>query len=120
MKNLDVKKATKIKIAETMIVPTVTYGTKSWTVKNRERKQIDAFELWTWRRISPVPWTEGRTNLSVLDEVKPKSSLEATILQLRLLYFHHIMTAEGSLEQDIYAWKGCRIQEAGKNTDALA
>jgi len=63
MKDQDVKKATKIKIAETMIFPTVTYGSEGWTVRKGERKKIDAFGLWTWQRISQVPWTERRTNL---------------------------------------------------------
>ena len=80
MKDQDVKKATKIKIAETVIFPTVTYGNESWTVSEKERKKIDAFELWMWRRILRVPWTEKRTNLSVLEEVKPKRSLEVTRL----------------------------------------
>ena len=80
MKNQDVKKATKIKIAETVIFPTVTYGSESWMVRKKERKKIDAFELWTWTRILRVPWTEKRMIFSVLEEVKPKRSLEATIL----------------------------------------
>jgi len=60
MKDQDVKKATKIKIAETIIFPTVTYGSESWTMRKRERKKIDAFELWMWRRILRVPWTENK------------------------------------------------------------
>jgi hypothetical protein len=90
----DVRKATKIKIAETVIFPAVTYGSESWTVRKKERKKIDAFELWTWRKILQVPWTEKGTNFSVLEEVKPKRSLEAAILR-------HVMRAEGSLERDI-------------------
>jgi hypothetical protein len=101
MKDRDVKKATKIKIAETITFPTVTYGSESWTVIKKERKEIDAFELWTWRRILRVPWTEGRTNFSVLEEVKPRRSLEATILRLKLRYFDQVMRAKGSLERDI-------------------
>jgi hypothetical protein len=58
MKNQNAKKVTKIKIAESIIFSTVTYGSVSWTVRKRERKKIDAFELWTWRKISRVPWTE--------------------------------------------------------------
>jgi hypothetical protein len=54
-----------------------------------------------WRRILRDPWTEKRTNFSVLEEVKPKQSLEATILQLKLRIFGHFMTANGSLERDI-------------------
>jgi hypothetical protein len=84
MKDWDVKKATKIKIAETIIFPTVTYGSESWTVWKKERKEVDAFELWMWRRILRVPWIEKRTNFSVLEDVKPKRSLEATILRLKL------------------------------------
>jgi hypothetical protein len=80
MKDRDVKKATKIKIAETIIFPTVTYGSK----------KIDAFELWTWRRILQVLWMERTMNFSVLAEVQPKRSLEATILRLKLHYVGHI------------------------------
>jgi len=78
MKDRDVKKATKIKIAETVIFPTVTYGSESWTVWKKERKKTDVFELWRGERFYKFP--RQRKNLSVLDEVKPKRSLEVTIL----------------------------------------
>ena len=64
------------------------------------KEKNDAFELWTWRRILRVPWTEKRTNFSVLKDVKPKRSLKATI-QLKLRYFGHVMRAKRSLERDI-------------------
>ena len=114
MKNRDVRKATKIKIAETIIFPTVTYGSESWTVRKRKRKKIDAFELWTWRRILRVPWTEKRTNFSVLEDVKPKRSLEATILRLKLRYFGHVMRAKRSLERDIMIGKVEGHRKEGK------
>jgi hypothetical protein len=114
MKHQDVKEGTKIKIAETVIFPTVTYGSESWTVRKKERKKIDAFELWTWRRILRVPWTEKRTNLSVLEEVKPKRSLEATILRLKLPYFGHVMRAKGSLEWDIMLGQVAGYRRQGK------
>jgi hypothetical protein len=79
----------------------VTYGSERWTVRKKERKEIDSFELWKWRRILRVPWTEKRTNLSVLEDVKPKRSLEETILRLKLRYFGHVMRAKRSLERDI-------------------
>ena len=79
----------------------MTYGSESWTVWEKERKKIYAFELCMWRRILRVPWTEKRTNLSVLEDVKPKRSLEATILRLKLRYFGHVMRAKRSLERDI-------------------
>jgi hypothetical protein len=80
-KDREVMVATKIKIAETIIFPTVTYGSESWTVRREDKKKIDAFELWTWRKILWVPWTERRMNLSVLEEIRPKRSLEATIIR---------------------------------------
>jgi hypothetical protein len=101
MKDQDVEKATKIKIAETIIFLTVTYRSESWTVRKNERKKIDAFELWTWRRILRVPWTENRTNFSVVEDIKPTRSLEVTILRLKLRYFGHVMRAKRSLERDI-------------------
>jgi len=109
MKDRDVKKATKIKIEETIILPTVPYGSESWTALKKERKNIDAFELWRWRRILRVPWTKKRTNLSVLEDVNPKRSLEVTILRLQLRYFGHVMRASH--------WKGTlrleKLQDTG-------
>jgi hypothetical protein len=70
-------------------------------VRKRERKKNDAFELWTWRRILRVSWTEKRTNFSVLEDVKPKRTLEATILRLKLRFFGHVMRAKRSLELGI-------------------
>jgi hypothetical protein len=101
MKDRDMMVATKIKIPETIIFPMVTYESDSWTVQKKDRKKIDNFELWTWRRILQTPWTERRTNLSIMEEVKPKRSLEAMILRLKLCYFGHVMRAKGSPERDI-------------------
>jgi hypothetical protein len=101
MKDQDMTVATKIKIAETIIFPIVTYRSERCMEQKEDRKKIDAFELWTWRRILLGPWTERRRNLSILEEVKPKRSLEATILRLKLRYFGHVMRAKGSLEWDI-------------------
>ena len=99
----------KIKIAETIIFPTVTYGSESWTVRKKGRKKIVAFELRMWRRILRVPWTEKKTNLSVLEDVKPKRSLEATIFRLKLRYFGHVMRAKGH-------WKGTLCLDKLKDT----
>jgi hypothetical protein len=104
MKDQNVKKATKIKIAETIIFPTVTYGSESWTERKRERKKIDAFELWMWRRILLVPWTEKRTNFSVLEDVKSKRSLEATILRLKLTLFWSRHESKKVTGMGHYAW----------------
>jgi hypothetical protein len=68
MKDRDVTVTTKSKIVETIIFPIVTYRSESWTVRKKERKKIDAFELWTWRRMLQTPWTDRRTNASCLIE----------------------------------------------------
>jgi hypothetical protein len=69
--------------------------------ERRKGKKIDAFELWTWRKMLRTPWTDRRTNASVIDEVKPKRSLEAIITQLKLRYFGHVMRTNRTLERDI-------------------
>ena len=66
-----------------------------------ERKKIDAFELWIWRRFLKVPWTAKRTNRFVLDELKPDCSLEALMLKQKLSYFGHVMRVERSMEKTI-------------------
>ena len=112
MKDRDIKKATKIKIAETIIFLTVTYGSESWTVRNKEIKKIDAFEQRMWRRILWVLSTERRTNVSVLEEMQPKRPREATTLW----YYE----SERVIGTGYYAWASCRTQEAGKTTNVLA
>jgi hypothetical protein len=104
-KDRNITKATKIKIAVTIIFPIVTYESESWTMRKREREKIGAFELWTWGRILRVPWTEKRTNFSVLEDVKPKRSLEATILRLKLRYFWSRLESKKFTGTGHYAWK---------------
>ena len=67
------------------------YGCESWTVKKAERRKIDAFELWCWRRLLRVPWTARRSNQSILKAISPGCSLEGLILKLKLQYFGHLM-----------------------------
>ena len=57
-----------------MVFSVVMYGCESWTVKKAERRRIDAFELWCWRRLLRVPWTARRSNLSILKEISPGCS----------------------------------------------
>ena len=61
----------------------------SWTIKKAERGRIDAFELWCWRRLLRVPWTERRSKQSILKEINPEYSLEGLMLKLKLVYFGH-------------------------------
>ena len=66
----------------TMVFPVVMYGCKSWTTEKAERRRIDAFELWYWRRLLRVPWTARRSNQSILKEISPGCSLEGRMLKL--------------------------------------
>ena len=75
------------------------YGCESWTVKKAERRKIDAFELWCWRRLLRVPWTAKRSNQSILNEISPGISLEGMMLKLKLRYFGHLMRRVNSLEK---------------------
>ena len=77
------------------------YGCESWTVKNAERRRIDAFELWCWRRLLRVPWTARRSNHCILKEISPRCSLEGMMLKLKLQYFGHLMRRVDSLEKTL-------------------
>ena len=77
------------------------YGCESWTVKKAERRRIDAFELWCWRRLLRVPWTARRSNRSILEEISPGISLERMMLKLKLKYFGHLMRRVDSLEKTL-------------------
>ena len=77
------------------------YGCKSWTVKKAERRKIDAFELWCWRRLLRVPWTAKRSNQSILKVISPGISLEGMMLKLKLQYFVHLMRRVDSFEKTL-------------------
>ena len=81
----------KVHLVKAMVFPLVTYGCESWTVKKAERRRIDAFELWCWRRLLRVPWTAKRSNQSILKEISRGISLEGMMLKLKLQYFGHLM-----------------------------
>ena len=84
-----------------MVFPVVMYGCESWTVKKSERQRIDAFELWCWRRLLRVPWTERRSNQSILKKISPGCSLEGLMLKLKLQYFGHLMQRTDSMEKTL-------------------
>ena len=77
------------------------YGCESWTVKKAERRKIDAFELWCWRRLLRIPWTERRSNQSILKEISPGCSLEGLMLKLKHQHFGHLMWRVDSLEKTL-------------------
>ena len=84
LKSRDVTLPTKIHLVKAMVFPVVVYGCESRTVKKAERRRIDAFELWCWRRLLRVPWTARRSSQSILKEISPGCSLEGMMLKLKL------------------------------------
>ena len=90
LKSRDITLLTKVCLVKAMVFPVVMYGCESWTVKKAERRRIDAFVLWCWRRLLRVPWTARRSKQSIL-KIKPGCSLEGTMLKLKLQYFGHLM-----------------------------
>ena len=84
-----------------MVFPVVMYGCESWTMKKPERRRIDAFELWCWRRLLRVPWTARRSNQSILKEISPGISLEGMMLKLKLQYFGYLMWRADSFEKTL-------------------
>ena len=96
---------TNVHLVKTMIFPIVMCGCESWTIKKAECQRIGAFELWLWRRLLRVPWTERRSNQSILKEINPKSSLEGLMLRLKLQYFGHLMQRADSLGKTLMLGK---------------
>ena len=99
LKGRDITLPTKVCLVKAMVFPVVTYGYESWTVKKAECRRMDAFELWCWRRCFRVPWTERKSNKSVLKEISPECSLEGLMLKLKLQYFGHLMWRIDSFEK---------------------
>ena len=106
----DIKKqrhyfANKVCLVKAMVFPIVMYGCESWTIKKVERRRIDAFELWCWKRLLRVPWTTRRSNQSILKETSPGYSLEGLMLKLKLQYFGHLMRRANSFEKTLMLGK---------------
>ena len=109
LENRDITLPTKIRLVRAMVFPVVMYGCESWTVKKAERRRIDAFELWCWRRLLRVPWTARRSNQSILKEISPGCSLKGLMLKLKLQYFGHLMQRTDSFEKTLMLEKiDCR------------
>ena len=83
-KSRDITLPTKVCLVKAMVFPVVMYGCESLSVKKAERRRIDAFELWWWRRLLRIPWTARRSNQSILKEISPGISLEGLMLKLKL------------------------------------
>ena len=104
LKSRDITLPKKVGLVKAMVFPVVMYGCESWTIKKAEF-QIDAFELWCWRRLWRVPWTARRSNQSILKEISPEYSSEGLMLKLKLQYFGHLMQRTDSLEKTLMLGK---------------
>ena len=90
LKGRDITLPTKVCLVKAIVFQVVIYGCESWTVKKVERRRIDAFEQWCWRRLLRVPWTPRRSNQSIIKEISPGCSLEGLMLKLKLQYSGHL------------------------------
>ena len=103
-----------------MVFPVVMYGCESWTVKKAERRRLDAFGLWCWRRLLRVPWTARTSHPSILKEISPGISLEGMMLKLKLQYFGHLMRRVDSLEKSLMLGGIGGQEEKGTTEDEMA
>ena len=108
----------KLHLVKAMVFLVVMYGCESLTIKKAERQRIDAFELWCCRRLSKVPWTAGRSNQSILNEISPEYSLEELMLRLKLQYFGHLIRRADSLEKTLMLGK-IEGEEKGMTEDEM-
>ena len=105
LKSRDIILSTKVHLVKAMVFSVVTYGCESWTIKKAERRRIDAFELWCWRRLLRVPWSARRSNQSILKEISPGCSLVGLMLKVQFQYFGHLMERVDSLEKTLMLGK---------------
>ena len=105
LKSRDITLPTKVHLVNALAFPVVMYGCESWTIKKAERRRIDTFQLWCWRRLLRVPWTARRSNQSILKEISPEYSLEGLMLKLKLQCFGHLMWRTDSLKKTLMLGK---------------
>ena len=84
LKSRDITLPTKFHLVKAMVFPVVMCGCECWTIKKAGHRNIDAFELWCWRRLLRVPWTAKRSSQSVLKEISPGCSLAGLMLKLKV------------------------------------
>ena len=105
LKSRDITLPTKVHTVKAVVFPVVMYGCESWTTEKAERRRIDAFQLWCWRRLLRVPWTARRSNQSILKEISPGCSLAGLILKLKFQYFGYLMWRNDSFEKTLMLGK---------------
>ena len=116
LKIRDITLPPKLCLFKAMVFPVVLYGCESWIVKKAEHQRTDAFELRCWRRLLRVPWTESRSNQSILKEISPEYPLEGLMLKVKLQYFGHLVQSTDSFENTLMMGK---IEQKGTTEDEI-
>ena len=120
LKSKGITLPTKVHLVKAMVFPVVMYGCESWTLKKAERRRIDGFELWCWRRLLRVPWTTRRFYQSILKEISPEYSLGGLMLKLKLQYTgQYIDVKNWLIWKDPNAGKDWRREEKGTTEDEM-
>ncbi|KAI8442208.1 hypothetical protein MSG28_005792 [Choristoneura fumiferana] len=88
------RRSTKIRLVRALVFPIFLYAAETWTLREVERRKIDALEMWCWRRMLGVSWTEFRTNESILQELGIKQRLSSMVQSRILTFFGHICRKE--------------------------
>ena len=92
---------TKTRLVKALIFPIVTYGAESWVMNRADRKKIDSFELWCWRRMLQISWKDRVTNEQVIQQIRPGETLESVIIRMFIRYGGHVLRRDGSMEKDL-------------------
>ena len=100
-KSRDITLPAKVHLVKAMVFPVVMYGCEIWTVKKAERRRIDAFGVWCWRRLLRIPWTARRSSQSILREIGPGCSLEGLMLKLKRQYVGHLIRRADSFKKTL-------------------
>ena len=105
---------TKVHIVKAIVFPVVMYGCESCTIKKTECQRIDAFILWCWRRLLRVPWTERRSNQSIVKEINSEYSFEGLMLKLKRQCYDHLSWRVNSLKKTLTLEKNWGQEEKGE------
>ena len=88
-KDRGIRKELKMKLVKALIWPVITYGAEGWTLKKDDERRLEAAEMWCYRRLLRITWTEKRTNKSILDELQTRRELLAQIIKRKMSFFGH-------------------------------
>lgn len=97
-----ITKTTKMRLMNSLVFSIATYACETWTLRKEERKRIEAFELWAWRRLLRISWNEHQTNVNVLNNIGNPRSLLNRVIAKQLTYFGHTNRRDGgNLEKQV-------------------